>query len=156
MRLRNNNKKAVTFELDQNLYRMLQKLSEKNNISYAKFARICMRLVTKTLNYDSSVLLKDFIEEDLFIMRPQKYQADLEGGLSSIEAAAYLNTTTGSLQASRCSKSGRLGMIPYQKIGRYVRYMKKDLDAYINKCNPSTLTSRQERHTKASSSVKTS
>ena len=48
--------------------------------------------------------------------------------LTTDQAAAYLGTTPGTLAVWRCTKSRPLR---YVKIGRLVRYRKRDLDAFL-------------------------
>jgi excisionase family DNA binding protein len=48
---------------------------------------------------------------------------------TSAEAAGYLDVSEGTLEVWRCTKRYR---IPYIKIGRNVRYRKRDLEKFLD------------------------
>ena len=45
--------------------------------------------------------------------------------------AAWVGTTMATLRNARCSRLGPLGMLPYTKIGRSVRYSPDDIEAFL-------------------------
>ena len=73
----------------------------------------------------------DYTHDELTLMKETVANASADTPFSPEYAAAYLNKSVNTLQYMRCHNSDA---ITYSKTGGHIVYRRKNLDAYLDKC----------------------